>query len=206
MKASDQAGGDAGGLNGWATALARYPGRLAAALGVLVLATFWPATGFDFLNFDDPDYVTKNPQVQAGLTAEGIHWAFTRGHSGNWHPVTWISHMLDRELFGPGPAGPHFVNIALHGFNAALLFLALRRFTGATWRCFLVAALFAVHPLRVESVAWIAERKDVLSACFGLGAIWAYAGVARQAERGLRRLWLALLLFALSLMSKPMLV
>ena len=168
------------------------------------LALYNPATRNGFINYDDNSYITLNPHVQAGLTLENIRWAFTTFDVSNWHPLTWISHMLDCQLFGLNPAGHHFVSILLHALNVALLFWLLLRATGAQWRSFWVAALFAVHPLNVESVAWVAERKNVLSTLFGLLAIAAYGWYVRQ--RNWKRYSLMGLLFALSLLAKPMLV
>jgi hypothetical protein len=119
-----------------------------------------------FVRFDDPDYVTKNPQVAAGLTWAGIKWAMTTGHASNWHPLTWLSHMVDVQLFGVSSGPHHLMNLLLHTLNAVLLFVALRRMTSSVAQSAFVAALFAVHPLHVESVAWVSERKDVLSAFF----------------------------------------
>jgi tetratricopeptide (TPR) repeat protein len=182
---------------------------VALLLAALTTAAFWPVLGCQFIRFDDPGYVTNNVRVQTGLTAEGIVWAFTTGHEANWHPLTWLSLMLDHELFGENPRGFHAVNLALHVANVVLVFLIFARMTAplgrsALLRSALLAALFAVHPLRVESVAWVSERKDVLSAFFGLAAILAYVGWARA--RGPVRYALVLLLYALSLMAKPMLV
>ena len=123
-------------------------------------------------------YVTANPHVQGGLTWEGVKWAFLNPVCCNWHPLTVLSHMLDCQLFGLKPWGHHLTNVLLHALNAVLVFVLLRQMTGATWRSLLVAALFALHPLRVESVAWVAERKDVLSGCFGLLALIFYARYA----------------------------
>jgi tetratricopeptide (TPR) repeat protein len=176
---------------------------LVAAVTVLV---FWPATRLPYLDLDDDVYATGNRFVANGLTAEGVKTALTTFTAFNWHPATWLSLMLDTELFGMGPGGHHAVNLALHAANAALLFLVLARLTGAAARACLVALLFAVHPLRVESVAWISERKDVLAGLFFLLTLAAYARFTR-AESG-RRLWYAaaLALYAAGLMAKPMLV
>ena len=160
----------------------RFPVWLMAVLLVLVtIALYWPATRSDFVNYDDPVYVTANPHVQGGLTWEGVKWAFGNPVSRNWHPLTVLSHMLDCQLFGLNPWGHHLTNVLLHALNTVLVFLLLRRMTGAPWRSLLVAALFALHPLRVESVAWVAERKDVLSGCFGLLALIVYARYAQIA-------------------------
>jgi Flp pilus assembly protein TadD len=163
-----------------------------------------------FVDFDDGDYVLQNPHVNKGLSFGGAGWAFTTGYDSNWHPMTWLSHMVDCQLYGLSPAGHHLTNLLLHVANALLLFRLLREMTGAVWRSGLVAALFAWHPLHVESVAWIAERKDVLSTCFWLLAVLAYARYAREAKEGVciknSNYLLALLFFALGLMSKPMVV
>ena len=172
---------------------------------LLVLAVYLPVGGHGFLIYDDNGYVTENRHVLAGLDRESVAWAFSDlGSTGNWHPLTWLSHMLDVQLFGPRPGAHHLVNLGLHAANALLLFGLLLGITGARWRSLLVAALFAVHPLHVESVAWIAERKDVLSTLFGLLCLGAYLRYARRP--GARRYAVVLLLFALSLMAKPMLV
>lgn len=177
---------------------------------VIALVLFWPVTRFEFLNFDDPDYVTKNRMVQAGITAKGTLWAFLTGHASNWHPLTWLSHMLDCQLYGLKPGGHHLTSLAFHLANTLLLFVVFRELTAARWRSALVAALFAWHPLHIESVAWVAERKDVLSTFFGLLSIWAYARYAggdkvRSPKPKVAYTW-ALLFFALGMMSKPMLV
>jgi tetratricopeptide (TPR) repeat protein len=191
------------------------------ALALFSLATYWRATHNGFINFDDDVYVTNNPWVNGGLTFSGITWAFTHFYAANWHPITWLSHMLDCQLFGVNPGPQHAVNLLIHAANVVLLFLLLDRMTGAFWRSAMVAGLFAVHPLHVESVAWIAERKDLLCTFFGLLALLCYARhVASERLRvsdttatgslsmhqELRYYWLALLFFALGLMSKPMLV
>ncbi len=174
---------------------------------ILVLATvlaYLPVTHYGFINYDDGDYVANNNIVQAGLTWTGIKWAFTTFHAGNWHPLTWMSLMLDCQLFGLNPGGNHLVNVLLHAANVALLFLLLVEMTGTVWPAAFVAALFALHPLHVESVAWISERKDVLSTFFGLLALRSYFRSIKEKQR--RSYWLALSFFACSLMSKPMLV
>jgi len=157
-----------------------YSWLIAALLGLVTLALYWPATGLDFINFDDPGFVTENAHVQGGLSWEGVKWAFQLNQGDYWHPLTWLSLMLDMSLFGQKAAGFHFTNVALHAANGVLLFLLLRMLTGALWRSLLVAALFAAHPLRVESVAWVTERKDVLSGCFGLLALICYACYAER--------------------------
>lgn len=186
--------------------MSRLPYRrllIAVVLMAAIVAVFWPILGHDFVNYDDDEYITGNPWVQQGFTAESVRWAWTTTHF-YWHPLTWMSHMLDWELFGPWAGGHHAVSLALHAANTLLVFLLLERLTGATWRSALVAVLFGVHPLRVESVAWAAERKDVLSACFWLLTTWAYVAWVRR--RGLARYLLVVGGLALGLMTKPMLV
>jgi tetratricopeptide (TPR) repeat protein len=162
-------------------------------LALMTAAVYWPVARQGFINFDDPDYVSGNPRVQAGLTRESVQWAFTSFYSSNWHPLTWLSHMLDCQLYGLKPAGHHLTNLLFHIANSLLLFGLLRRMTGTLWRSALVAALFALHPLHVESVAWVSERKDVLSAFFFMLTLWAYASYAkaegrlRNAESGIQR-------------------
>ena len=151
------------------------------------------------------EYVYENRHVQRGLTGEGTAWAITAYHACNWHPLTWLSHMLDCQLYGLKPGGHHLTNVLLHAAAAVLLFLALRRMTGALWPSAWVAAVFAIHPLRVESVAWVAERKDVLSGLFFMLTLWFYARYAeRPASWG--RYLLVVASFALGLTAKPMLV
>src|SRR5689334_8267770 len=190
---------------------------ISAALFVFTFAVFWPVTGYDFVNFDDPGYVSRNQVVKKGFTAEGVKWAFTTNEGGNWHPVTWFSHMLDCQLFGLKAGRQHAVSVALHGASVVLLFLLMTHLTGARWRSAVLAALFAVHPLRVESVAWISERKDVLSGFFFMLTLWAYVKWTEVAKEGTSGVWnrklealrwfgLSLVLFAFGLMSKPMLV
>jgi Tfp pilus assembly protein PilF len=163
-----------------------------------------PATGYGFLHFDDGDYVSDNFRVRSGITREGTLWAFTTTHAANWHPLTWLSLMADVELFGVSPGRHHLVNVVLHAANGILLFLVLFRMTGALWKSGAVAALFAVHPLHVESVAWISERKDVLSTFFWILTMWAYAAYARKP--GIARNAVTVIVFSLGLLSKPMLV
>jgi tetratricopeptide (TPR) repeat protein len=177
---------------------------IAAALIVAVVALFGRSVQFGFVNLDDTDYVTANPWVLQGLTADSIRWAFTAFHSGHWHPLTWLSLMLDTTLFGPGPAARHAVNVGLHALNAALAWAVLVRATGSRGRSAVVAALFALHPLRVESVVWITERKDVLSGLFFLLTLLAWIGWVRRPSR-LRYAAVAGA-FALGLLAKPMLV
>jgi Flp pilus assembly protein TadD len=175
---------------------------LGLSLVIVVLALFDPVRKFHFVNYDDDVYI--NSHVAAGLNWANLRWAFTTFANANWHPLTWLSHMLDCQLFGLNPAGPHYVNLLLHAFNALLVFLALGRST-RRWVCsFCVAALFAVHPVSVGSLAWVAERKNLLSTTFWWLAIWAYANYV-QRPTVQRYLWVAIL-FALGLMSKPMAV
>ena len=169
-----------------------------------VLVIYHPVGGYEFVNYDDPVYVLENDPVRRGLTFEGIRLAFGTLHASNWHPITWLSHMLDVEMYGVNAGAHHLTNVLFHAFNSMLLFLLLRRMTGALWRSAMVAALFAVHPLHVESVAWISERKDVLSAFFGFLTLLAYTEYVKRP--GWMRYGAALLLFTLGLMSKPMVV
>jgi len=174
---------------------------------LLVLATFAvyaPVRHFDFVNYDDPDYTTGNPHVRSGLTAQGLEWALASRDAANWFPLTWISHMLDCQFFGLESGWHHLDNVFLHALAAVFLCIFVQRATGTRWRGALVAFLFALHPLHVESVAWVAERKDVLSACFWFLTLWAYV---RYAERpGMGRYLAVALAFCLGLMAKPMLV
>ena len=175
---------------------------------VLLTAGFYAAVlGNDFVNYDDPDYVTQNSHVRAGLTTGNVRWALTTGEASNWHPLTWLAHCLDWQLFGERPWGHHAMSVLLHGINVALVLLVWWRLTGAWWPSALLAAVFAWHPVQVESVAWVAERKNVLSTLFWLLTTWFYAGYVRApAGRGRRDYFLALGCFALGLMAKPMLV
>ena len=196
------------------TAGAASGGRGPLILGILlflcVAGIFLRATADDFITYDDPVYVTKNVHVTGGLTWANVRWAFSSTEASNWHPLTWLSHMADCQLFGLHPWGHHLTNVLLHALNAVLLFVVLRRMTGAVWRSLFVAALFGLHPLHVESVAWVSERKDVLSTAFGLLVLWAYARRAELARARRPGAWIlygwALLFFALGLMCKPMLV
>ncbi len=174
-------------------------------LAAITFAVFGQTLRFGFIDFDDNDYVYQNPMVAQGLTRKGVVWAFAQSHSGNWHPLTWLSHMLDCQLYGLHPGGHHLTSVLLHTASVIALFLVLRQMTGALWRSAFVAAVFAIHPLRVESVAWVAERKDVLSGLFFILTIGAYARYVHR-PRSAARYGLVLLLFAMGLMSKPMLV
>ena len=173
-------------------------------LVIITLSSYWQVRDFAFNNYDDEAYVTKNQHVRRGLTFEGIIWAFSASHSANWHPLTWLSHMLDVQLYRMNPGQHHMTNLLFHLMNTLLLFLVFRRMTGHLWRSGFVAALFALHPLHVESVAWVAERKDVLCAFFWMLTVWSYI---RYVERpGVYRYLVILLFFILGLMSKPMIV
>jgi hypothetical protein len=174
------------------------------------LAVYMPAAQHGFTLYDDSDYVTENPMVENGLTWAGIKWAFTTGHASNWHPLTWISHMADCQLFGLDAGMHHCVNVLFHAANSILLLLLLMRWTNALWPSAFAAALFAWHPLHVESVAWVAERKDVLSTFFALLTLLAYTRFVEefkvQSPKSKVFYAVALLMFALGLMAKPMLV
>ena len=188
-------------------------------LALATLAIFLPATGYDFVQYDDAEYILNNSTVQKGLTWWGLVWSFVDVHVFNWHPVTWLSHMLDCQLFGLHAGGHHLVSVLLHCANVVLLFLLLRSMTGAFWRSIFAAALFAWHPLRVESVAWISERKDVLSGFFFLLTLLAYVRYVRQRNESVKisvenfpsafrfcsYRW-SFILFTLGLLSKSMLV
>jgi len=174
-------------------------------LAAITWLVFGQTLRHPFVNYDDGEYVLKNAPITRGLTIQGISWAFTHVHSSNWHPLTWISHMLDCQFFGLNPAGHHLTNVLLHTVTAILLFLVLHQMTGTLWRSAFVAAVFAIHPLRVESVAWVAERKDVLSGLFFMLTVGAYVRYAR-APWSPARYGLVFLLFAMGLMCKPMLV
>jgi hypothetical protein len=195
------------------------------ALAVVTLLIYLPMLWHGFVNYDDPDYITGNAHVTGGLTRANVVWAFTSNDAANWHPLTWLSHMMDCQLFGVNPAGHHLMNLLFHTANTLLLFLLLEKLTGALWRSAMVAALFAWHPLHVESVAWASERKDVLSAFFWMLTILCYAkavagGKCRVTGDGNAPApivspvtchsspfyFLALFFFACGLMSKPMVV
>ncbi len=206
---------------------------MAVMLVLLTVAIYWPLRHYNFVNLDDLVFVAENPHVQGGLTWAGVKWAFQLYRADYWHPLTWLSLMLDASLFGQGARGFHFTNVALHAANSVLLFLWLRLLTGALWRSVVVAALFALHPLRVESVAWVTERKDVLSGCFGLLSLIFYVRYATRGQRpeakgelslatgpespcqhpasvmsalASSNYWLSILFLACGLMSKAMLV
>ncbi len=219
---------DRGGTPASVAVLAKQRRATVVAILVLGMVTsilFLRTTTCDFVNYDDPDYVTSNRHVQGGLTLDGVKWAFKTGHASNWHPLTWVSHMLDCQWFGMKPGAHHAVNLALHVANTLLVFLLFQWATGFYWRSILLAAVFGWHPLRVESVAWISERKDLLSAFFFLLTLLCYSSFVRSRQgqgrvvgRGSNyaakiQKWppavfylLALWCFALGLLSKPMLV
>ena len=188
-------------------AMRRFVSDRVAVAAFLLIATFavyWQAGGNEFIAYDDDLYVFDNPFVRGTFSLATLKWAFTTFHAANWHPLTWLSHILDAQLFGLNPAGHHLMSVALHAVNAVMLFLLLVRLTAATWRSAVVAALFALHPLHVESVAWAAERKDVLSTLFYLLSLYFYAGYAEHRNTG--RYILVLSTLAIGLMAKPMLV
>jgi len=170
----------------------------------VVLGLYNRVSRYPFINFDDNRYVSENAHVRAGLTAETVKWAFTTTAESNWHPLTWLSHALDCQLFGMNAGGHHYTNVLMHAVNAVLLFLILQSATGSAWRSFVVALLFAVHPVNVESVAWVAERKNVLSMLFFLLSLQAYQSYAKKPGAG--RYLLLIFLFACGLMAKPMVI
>jgi tetratricopeptide (TPR) repeat protein len=171
---------------------------------LLTLAVYWQVRTYDFLNFDDDLYVAKNSHVKNGITPESIIWAFTTLSTGNWHPLTWLSHMLDIQFFGMNPHAHHLINLLLHIVNSLLLFHIFKKMTGDIFRSGFIAALFALHPMHVESVAWIAERKDGLSTFFWMLTVWSYLRYVKN--QNLNRYLLLILFFTLGLMAKPMLV
>ena len=192
-------------------------------LAVVTLAIYWPVRHYDIIYYDDPLFTTDNAMVKSGLNWHSLAWAFSSVVAANWHPITNLSFVIDNQLFGANPGAEHVINVLFHAVNTVLLFLVLQAMTGFSWRSAVVAAVFGWHPLRVESVAWIAERKDVLSVFFFLLTLLAYARYVKKQSRVegrgssagsgplVSQLWtldycLALLFFALGLMSKPMLV
>jgi tetratricopeptide (TPR) repeat protein len=184
--------------------LARRAAVFCLLLVAVVLVCYNPIIHNGFIGYDDSEYITDNPHVRAGLTWATVQWAFTTYFFANWHPLTWLSHALDCQLFGLNPAGHHYVNVLLHALNAGLLFLLLQRATGFCWRSLMVAALFALHPINVESVAWAAQRKNVLSTLLFLLALHAYYWYARGP--GLRRYSVVAFLFACALLAKPQVI
>jgi protein O-mannosyl-transferase len=174
------------------------------ALMLITTAVFYQVCAYDFVNLDDPTYIYENPNIQDGITLKAIKWAFTADYASNWHPLTWLSHMLDWQLFGPKAGGHHLTNLVFHVANTLLLFIVLKQTTQRFWPSAFVAALFAIHPLHVESVAWVSERKDVLSTFFWLFTTWAYVRFVSRPK--IVSYLLVIVFFALGLMSKPMLV
>jgi hypothetical protein len=177
---------------------------LSLTLAAATWAIYSPVAHHPFVDFDDQYYVTQNAHVQAGLRWQTFVWSFNAGYAQNWHPLTWLSHALDCQLYGLNPVGHHLTNVAFHVLNVVILFFLLLWATGAMWRSLLVAALFAIHPLNVESVAWVAERKNVLSMFFFLLALGAYGWYARYPE--FKRYVVLVLLFILGLAAKPMVI
>jgi tetratricopeptide (TPR) repeat protein len=182
----------------------KYKYLIIVFLIVATFVAFGRIVANDFINFDDDKYITENNNIKSGINPESIKWAFTSSHASNWHPLTWISHMLDWRLFGANAAGHHLVSLLLHIGSAILLFLFLNKTTSSIWPGAFVTAFFALHPLRVESVAWAAERKDVLSMFLGLAVLYTYALYVEKPK--LSKYYLCLILFAASLLAKPMLV
>ena len=189
---------------GWLLFHENHDLALCLLLVLLTLLVYSPVARNQFVNFDDDRYITGNTHVKAGLSWTTVTWAFLSTEQANWHPLTWLSHALDDQLFGMNPAGHHYVNLLWHACNVVLLFLLLQWATGFTWRSLMVAALLAVHPMNVESVAWAAERKSLISTCFFFLAIMAYGWYVRKPS--IRRYALLALLFALGLMAKPMVI
>ncbi|MFQ5486237.1 MAG: glycosyltransferase family 39 protein, partial [Desulfobacterales bacterium] len=173
----------------------------------LILATltvYWQVRNHEFIGYDDDGYVTENPLVKNALTLNNIIWAFKSTHKSNWHPLTWLSHMLDVQLFGMNPGHHHMTSVLFHILNSLLLFAVFNRMTGKLWQSGFVAAMFALHPLHVESVVWVSERKDVLSTFFWMLALWSYARYAEHPD--MNRSLPVMGFFALGLMAKPMVV
>jgi len=177
---------------------------ICAFLVVSTLSVYWQVAHHDFINLDDTSYVTENQHVQSGVTKKGLIWALTESHAANWHPLTWVSHMLDCQLFGVKAGQHHLINLLFHMANSLLLFGVIRKMTGALWQSAFVAALFALHPLHVESVAWVAERKDVLSTFFWILCMWAYVDYTKRPRIG--RYFLVAIFLTLGLLAKPMVV
>ena len=173
-------------------------------LVISIFCVYWQVRNFSFVNFDDQKYITENYYVQAGLTFENIRWSLTATQASNWHPLTWLSHMMDCQIYGMNPGHHHMTNVLFHILNTLLLFLVLKKMTGALWKSAFVAAIFALHPLHVESVAWVAERKDVLSTFLWLLTVWSYTRYVDNS--GPDKYIMFILFFILGLMAKPMLV
>ena len=181
-----------------------FLGLIAALLILVTLGLYWPALDHGFVYFDDTRYVIENRHVHAGLEARTVTWAFTTDHMATWHPLTWLSHAADWEIYGPDASGHHLSNVLLHVLNVLLLFGLLWRMSRNVWPSLFVALVFAVHPLNVATVAWVASRKGVLSMAFWLLTSWAYLAYAR--DGGIRRYLLVVAAFGLGLLSKPVLV
>jgi tetratricopeptide (TPR) repeat protein len=180
------------------------PRTIALLLTLMTLLVFLPAGWYQFVNYDDTDYITENPSVKSGLNWPNVKWAFTTFYADNWHPLTWLSHQADCEFLGLKAGAHHLISVLIHAVNSALVFALLWQLTSRLWPSAMVAALFAWHPIHVESVAWIAERKDVLNTFFALLSLLSYVRFARENRR--RYFWLALIFFALGLLAKPMIV
>ena len=173
-------------------------------LAAITIAVYWQVQEFDFINYDDPAYITENSHIQSGLTQEGFFWAFGTKYFGLWNPLVWLSFMADYQFYGLHAGGYHVTNLILHILSTLLLFWLFHRMTGEIWKSAFVAAFFALHPLHVESVAWVSERKDVLSAFFWMLTLYLY--VYYVEKPGIKRYLLVLCGFVLALMSKPMVV
>jgi tetratricopeptide (TPR) repeat protein len=180
------------------------PVTICILIAASTFAVYFQIRSHDFINYDDPDYVYDNPYVASGLSMKSVIWAFTTGHASNWHPLTWLSHIIDCQLFGLNPGGHHLVSLAIHIINSVLLFLLFKRITAQLWPSAFIAFAFALHPMHIESVAWISERKDVLSCLFFILTLFAYSAYIRQ--KSILRYSLTLLMFAVGLTAKPMLV
>ena len=189
----------------WNSRSLRFEVMICLILAATILFVYWQVTTFDFINYDDPDYIINNHSIGHGINLESLKWAFSSiGYTSYWHPITWVSHMLDIQLFGMNPGMHHFTNVIFHILNSMLLFIVLEKMTGALWRSAVVAFLFALHPLHVESVAWIAERKDVLSTFFWMLTMLSYYWYVQH--RSSHRYVIVVLIYILGLLSKPMIV
>src|SRR5579863_1579796 len=177
---------------------------ISLALAIAVFAIYFQVRNFAFLTYDDGEFIVNNPHIRGGLTLSSIRWAFQTGYAANWFPLTWLSYMLGVNLYGLDPGWHHLTNVFLHACNSILLFVVVRRMTGARWRSAFVAAVFALHPLHVEAVAWVAERREVLSGLFWILSIGAYANYVARPRAATYLLLVAA--FVCGLMSKPMIV
>ena len=171
---------------------------------IAVTSVFWQVCEYDFVDFDDREYVSDNKWVQKGITRDGLEWCFAAAHSANWHPLTWVSHMVDVQFFGMDAGMHHLSNLIYHLINAFLVYLCLTRMTDETWKCAFVATIFALHPMNVETVSWISQRKTLLGTCFWLIVVWSYIKYVKEQYRV--AYWLSLLFYAMGLLSKPILV